>query len=314
MSSCTRARSRPLLPHFGGGGAQDRRGSAHGYRRRTGADISSPLSDRMEHYPVARHTQAVDVVHRPNRGAGGRSSLGCFFATSRELWHELGRFDEVYRHSWGDLDLFWRASRTGATVWFEPGARGDPPRRCERSSGSAADRRASSVWRVAVRAEAARSSCCRTSPHGAVLRVLHRSRPFDALHIDGSTACEEPERWHFSRLRSRGKGAEVGAARRTGVTRGAERDNRSSFSRTSSRTPFVRTSGSSWPKDRALRQKTTTFESSLRQGGFHRDALVRREQSCRKSRSSMAPWSTAACATVAVRWHGARDSRPPPHV
>ena len=47
---------------------------------------------------------------------------GAFFATTRELWNELGGFDEAYRHSWEDLDLFWRASRTGAAVWFEPGA------------------------------------------------------------------------------------------------------------------------------------------------------------------------------------------------
>jgi GT2 family glycosyltransferase len=47
---------------------------------------------------------------------------GAFFATTRELWHELGGFDEAYRHSWEDLDFFWRASRSGATVWFEPDA------------------------------------------------------------------------------------------------------------------------------------------------------------------------------------------------
>ena len=47
---------------------------------------------------------------------------GAFFATTRELWRELGGFDEAYRHSWEDLDFFWRASRSGATVWFEPGA------------------------------------------------------------------------------------------------------------------------------------------------------------------------------------------------
>jgi GT2 family glycosyltransferase len=47
---------------------------------------------------------------------------GAFFATTRELWRELAGFDEAYRHSWEDLDFFWRASGSGATVWFEPGA------------------------------------------------------------------------------------------------------------------------------------------------------------------------------------------------
>jgi GT2 family glycosyltransferase len=49
---------------------------------------------------------------------------GAFFATTHELWRELGGFDEAYGHSWEDLDFFWRGSRAGASVWFEPTATG----------------------------------------------------------------------------------------------------------------------------------------------------------------------------------------------
>ena len=49
---------------------------------------------------------------------------GAFFATTLELWRELGGFDEAYGHSWEDLDVFWRGSRAGASVWFEPRATG----------------------------------------------------------------------------------------------------------------------------------------------------------------------------------------------
>ena len=48
---------------------------------------------------------------------------GAFFATSATLWRELGGFDSKYVHSGEDLDLFWRAARHGAEVWFEPAAR-----------------------------------------------------------------------------------------------------------------------------------------------------------------------------------------------
>ena len=48
---------------------------------------------------------------------------GAFFAITRELWRELDGFDEGYLHSGEDLDLFWRAARGGASVWFEPAAK-----------------------------------------------------------------------------------------------------------------------------------------------------------------------------------------------
>jgi N-acetylglucosaminyl-diphospho-decaprenol L-rhamnosyltransferase len=48
---------------------------------------------------------------------------GAFFAITRSLWRELGGFDEGYLHSGEDLDLFWRAAQSRATVWFEPAAK-----------------------------------------------------------------------------------------------------------------------------------------------------------------------------------------------
>jgi len=48
---------------------------------------------------------------------------GAFFAITRELWRELDGFDEGYLHSGEDLDLFWRAACSGASVWFEPAAK-----------------------------------------------------------------------------------------------------------------------------------------------------------------------------------------------
>ena len=65
-----------------------------------------------------RRTWAVPTVPRPVEAISG-----AFFATTHALWHELGGLDEGYRHSGEDLDLCWRATRAGASVWFEPGAK-----------------------------------------------------------------------------------------------------------------------------------------------------------------------------------------------
>src|SRR5262245_15613180 len=48
---------------------------------------------------------------------------GAFFAIPSGLWCELDGFDEGYLHSGEDLDLFWRAARAGARVWFDPAAK-----------------------------------------------------------------------------------------------------------------------------------------------------------------------------------------------
>ena len=72
--------------------------------------ISWLLARRRSTRPLPTAPQEVEAVS------------GALFATTREFWRELGGFDEAYRHSWEDLDFFWRASRSGATVWFEPGA------------------------------------------------------------------------------------------------------------------------------------------------------------------------------------------------
>lgn len=62
-------------------------------------------------WPIPASAQEVQAVS------------GAFFAITRELWRELGGFDEGYLHSGEDLDLFWRAAGSGATVWFEPAAK-----------------------------------------------------------------------------------------------------------------------------------------------------------------------------------------------
>jgi N-acetylglucosaminyl-diphospho-decaprenol L-rhamnosyltransferase len=62
-------------------------------------------------WPVPTSAQEVEAVS------------GAFFAITRELWRELDGFDEGYLHSGEDLDLFWRAARNGASVWFEPAAK-----------------------------------------------------------------------------------------------------------------------------------------------------------------------------------------------
>lgn len=72
--------------------------------------ISWLLTRRRATWPIPIAAREVEVVS------------GAFFATTQALWRELGGFDEAYRHSWEDLDFFWRASRSGAAVWFEPGA------------------------------------------------------------------------------------------------------------------------------------------------------------------------------------------------
>lgn len=72
--------------------------------------ISWLLARRRSTRSLPTAAQEVDAVS------------GAFFATTRVLWQELAGFDEAYRHSWEDLDFFWRASSSGATVWFEPGA------------------------------------------------------------------------------------------------------------------------------------------------------------------------------------------------
>jgi|RhiMetdeSRZDD1v2_1073273.scaffolds.fasta_scaffold718604_1 N-acetylglucosaminyl-diphospho-decaprenol L-rhamnosyltransferase len=72
--------------------------------------ISWLLSRRRSTRPLPMASQEVEAVS------------GAFFATTRTLWRQVAGFDEAYRHSWEDLDFFWRASGTGATVWFEPGA------------------------------------------------------------------------------------------------------------------------------------------------------------------------------------------------
>ena len=69
------------------------------------------LTRRSASWSIPASAQEVEAVS------------GALFAIPRGLWQELGGFDEGYLHSGEDLDLFWRAERTGASVWFEPAAK-----------------------------------------------------------------------------------------------------------------------------------------------------------------------------------------------
>ena len=69
------------------------------------------LSRRSGTWTVPASAQEVQAVS------------GAFFAIPRDVWRELDGFDEGYLHSGEDLDLFWRAANSGASVWFEPAAK-----------------------------------------------------------------------------------------------------------------------------------------------------------------------------------------------
>lgn len=69
------------------------------------------ITRRSATWPIPASAQEVEAVS------------GALFAIPRTLWLELGGFDEGYLHSGEDLDLFWRAGRSGASVWFEPAAK-----------------------------------------------------------------------------------------------------------------------------------------------------------------------------------------------
>jgi N-acetylglucosaminyl-diphospho-decaprenol L-rhamnosyltransferase len=69
------------------------------------------LSRRSGTWTVPASAQEVQAVS------------GAFFAIPREVWRELDGFDEGYLHSGEDLDLFWRAAYSRASVWFEPAAK-----------------------------------------------------------------------------------------------------------------------------------------------------------------------------------------------
>ena len=125
------------------------------------------MTQRRSRWSVPEVAQQVEAVS------------GAFFATSRTVWRQLGGFDQAYLHSGEDLDLFWRASRIGATVLFEPHARAT-------HVGGA------SVRQAAIQIDALRLSGAlrlvrrREGPAAALLvRIVLLSRSAGALALDG---------------------------------------------------------------------------------------------------------------------------------
>jgi len=78
-----------------------------------------PTAARLARWLLTRERSCWPI---PTSAQEVESVSGAFFAITGELWRELDGFDEAYLHSGEDLDLFWRAARRGASVWFEPAA------------------------------------------------------------------------------------------------------------------------------------------------------------------------------------------------
>jgi len=51
--------------------------------------------------PVILRKEGIDYIE------------GWAISIDRDLWHMLGGFNEIYKNSWEDVDLSWRASRLG---------------------------------------------------------------------------------------------------------------------------------------------------------------------------------------------------------
>ena len=79
-----------------------------------------PTASSLARWLVSRKSATWSV---PASSQEVQAVSGAFFAITHELWRELGGFDEGYLHSGEDLDLFWRAACSGASVWFEPAAK-----------------------------------------------------------------------------------------------------------------------------------------------------------------------------------------------
>ncbi len=178
-----------------GGRTQDRGGHALGRRRRTGADIRSPLSKRMEHHQLASHTPAFDPPP-PDRGTRGRSSLGCVLCNDARALARARRFRRGVPPFLGGPRLLL----AGFPEWSNRVVRA-------RRSGDA-----SLVVRAFVRlrcrstrfACTARYGSCGSGRERLLLRFSARrcsSAPsrFSRWTLYGSTGSagsEEPERWH----------------------------------------------------------------------------------------------------------------------
>ena len=136
-------------------------------------------------FPTASSLSRWLISHRsatwsiPASAREVQAVSGALFAISRELWRELGGFDEGYLHSGEDLDLCWRAARSGASVWCEPAAKGT-------HLGGASVRQAPLQIDAVRLSGALRLVRKREGRHAAaLLRVVLLLRSLIALVLDG---------------------------------------------------------------------------------------------------------------------------------
>lgn len=74
--------------------------------------------------PGNRFTRRYRMLDRDHTRAGEADWVsGACFLARREAWEALGGFDEAYFMYVEDVDLCWRAWRSGWRVGFEPAAR-----------------------------------------------------------------------------------------------------------------------------------------------------------------------------------------------
>jgi glycosyltransferase involved in cell wall biosynthesis len=83
---------------------------------------SSIVTGPVEHFPDARSSPGDDVqrpYERP-RASPSEPFIGCNMGITRELFFELGGFDEALPFGWSDFDLGVRARLRGISVdWIE---------------------------------------------------------------------------------------------------------------------------------------------------------------------------------------------------
>ena len=74
--------------------------------------------------PESSHFGAYNLTHLPvDRATEVDSGSGACLLIRREVWDQLGGFDQRFFMYGEDLDLCWRMRELGFTVWYEPSAR-----------------------------------------------------------------------------------------------------------------------------------------------------------------------------------------------
>ncbi len=74
--------------------------------------------------PESSHFGAYNLTHLPvDQATEVDSGSGACLLIRREVWDQLGGFDQRFFMYGEDLDLCWRMRELGFTVWYEPSAR-----------------------------------------------------------------------------------------------------------------------------------------------------------------------------------------------